>query len=87
MNKKWHEKTTIEKIMDIISYITLCVWMIFIVIEYTCGFAGSEIANGICSGIICVCLAVTFWPAKRIVSYISIAAAVCALTTIVLELV
>lgn len=87
MNKKWHEKTTLEKLMDIISFITIFVWLIFIAIEYTIGFAGAEIVNRICSGIICACLAVSFWSVKRIVSYISIVAVVCALINIILMLV
>ena len=85
MNKKWNEKTTFEKVLDIISGIALCVWVIFAVLERTNGDKWTEIGEYISIGIIGVCQGISFWNVKRVISYIAIGGVVCIVATVVLE--
>ena len=85
MNKKWNEKTTLEKVSDIISCIALCVWFIFERLEKTNKVQYASTATCIAMSIVCVCQAVSFWNVKRIFSYVAIAGAVCLATVMILE--
>ena len=84
MNKKWNEKTTLEKTMDIISGIALCVWLLFEVLERTNKYAFAEMVTYVSVFVICTCEAVSFWNVRRSLSYVAIGGAVCLLATIIL---
>ena len=86
MDKKWSEKTTFEKTMDIISGIALCVWLIFEVLERTNKVKSANLVNCIAIGVICVCEAFSFWNTRRSLSYVAIAGAVCMATVVILTL-
>ena len=86
MNKKWSEKTTFEKILDIISGIALCVWLIFGVLERTHGYDWADKGGYISAGVICVCQAISFWTVKRVISYIAIGGFMCMVASFVIEL-
>ena len=86
MDKKWSEKTTFEKTMDIISGIALCVWLIFEVLERTNKVKSANLVNCIAIGVICVCEAFSFWNTRRSLSYVAIAGAVCMAAVVILTL-
>ena len=84
MNKKWNEKTTFEKVMDIIAGVALCVWLVFEYLGKKIGFEYSETASCIAMLVVCVCEAVSYWKVKRAFSYVAIGGAVCILTAMIL---
>ena len=84
MNRKWNEKTTLEKTMDIISGIALCVWLIFEALERK-SIAYASMGAYISIIVICICEAISFWNVKRALSYVAIAGSVLLIATIVLE--
>ena len=84
--KKWNEKTTFEKVLDIISGIALVIWLIFEIIQRTNTFKYADMVNYIAIFVICVCEAFSFWKVKRPLSYIAIAGAICMAAVIVLSL-
>ena len=84
MNEKWSEKTTFQKVMDIISGIAFCVWVIFEVLEMTNKVESAGLVTCIAIGVVCICEAFSYWNKKRIFSYIAIAGAVCLTAVIVL---
>ena len=86
MNKKWSEKTTFEKTMDIISGIALCVWLIFEMLERknTVPYASTAATISIC--IVCICEAFAYWNVKRAFSYVAIAGAVLLAAVMVLQI-
>ena len=86
MDKKWSEKSILEKTLDIISAIALVVWVVFEVLKRTNGPEYAGIVTYISPGIICVCQAFSFWNVKRTVSYIGLAGAVCTVVGVILEL-
>ena len=86
MDKKWSEKTTFEKTMDIISGIALCVWLIFEALERTNKVKSANLVNCIAIGVICVCEAFSFWNTRRSLSYVAIAGAVCMVAVVILTL-
>ena len=86
MNKKWSEKTTLQKVMDIISGIALCVWLILEMLENTYKMQWIEYANYIAICVICVCEAVSFWNVKRSLSYVAIAGIVFLIAVIVMQI-
>ena len=86
MNKKWNEKTTFEKTLNIISFVAFCVWMLFELLERTGKMEGASIANYICVFVISIAETIYFWNVKRAISYIGIAGAACLLAAIVLSL-
>ena len=84
MNKKWKEKTTLEKVVSIISAIALCVWVLFEVLERTTSIAFTELVNYIAILVICVCEAISFWKVKRALSYVAIGGAILMISVMVL---
>ena len=86
MDKKWSEKTTFEKTMDIISGIALCVWLIFEALEKSNKVKSADLVNCIAIGVICVCEAISFWNVKRYISYIAIGGLLCMIAVVVLEM-
>ena len=61
MNKKWNEKTTLEKSATVISAIALVVWLFLQVLERTTSWAYTNIATYIAVCVICICEAYSFW--------------------------
>ena len=84
MDRKWSEKTTLEKVATIISGVALCVWVLFEVLERTTSIAFTELVNYIAILVICVCEAISFWKVKRALSYVAIGGAVCMIAAAVL---
>ena len=84
--KKWNEKNTFEKALDIISGIALCVWLVFEMLDKTNKMQWVGFVNYIAIFVVCVCQAFSFWNTKRIYSYIAIVGAVCLIAVIVLEI-
>ena len=80
--KNWNEKNKLEKVMDIISGVAFCVWMVLVYVEIKVPHA--ELISYIALCVICVCEAVSFWNTKRILSYIAIGGIVLMLTALVL---
>ena len=85
MNRKWNEKATWEKTLDIISGIALCVWLIFEFLERSNTIKFAEIIADISILIVCVCEAISFWKVKRALSYVAIAGSACLIAAIVLQ--
>ena len=86
MNKKWNEKTTLQKVMDIIAGIAFLVYVIFQELERAGKVASADLITCIAIGVVCICEAFSFWNIKRIFSYIAIAGVVCLIAVIVLEI-
>ena len=84
MNKKWNEKTTLQKVMDIIAGIAFCVYLIFEALERSGKVESADLITCIAIGVVCICEAFSYWNKKRIFSYIAIAGAVCLIAVIVL---
>ena len=80
--KKWNEKNTLEKVMDIVSGVAFCVWLILGYIENKVPFAETVSYIALC--VVCVCEAVSFWNTKRMISYIAMGGMVLMLTALVL---
>ena len=76
MNQKWSEKTTLQKVMDIMSGIAFCVYLIFQVLERTNKVASADLITCIAICVVCVCEAVSYWNRKRVFSYVAIAGAI-----------
>ena len=84
--KKWNEKNTLEKVMDIISGVMLCVWIIFEMLNKTGEVAFADLVCYIALCVVCVCEAVSFWNTKRVFSYVAIGGTVLILTVVVLQI-
>ena len=80
--KKWNEKNTLEKVMDIISGVAFCIWVVLSYFEVKVPHA--ELVSCIALCVICVCEAVSFWNTKRVISYIAIGGMVLMLTALAL---
>ena len=80
--KKWNVKTKLEKVMDIISGVAFCVWLILEYIENKAPYAETISYIALC--VVCVCEAVAFWNTKRVISYIAIGGMILMLTALVL---
>ena len=84
MNEKWSEKTTFQKVMDIIAGIAFFVYVIFQALERANKVESVDLITCIAIGIVCVCEAFSFWNTKRIFSYVAIIGALCLTAVIVL---
>ena len=84
MNQKWSEKTTFQKVMDIISVIALLVYLIFQALERSGKVQSAELITCIAICVVCVCEAFSYWKTKRIFSYVAIAGAVLLIGAVVL---
>lgn len=84
MNEKWSEKTTFQKIMDIIAGIAFLIYVIFEVLEITNKVESADFITCTSIVIVCICEAFSYWNTKRILSYVAIAGAVCLTATMVL---
>ena len=82
--KKWSEKTTLEKVADIIAAIALCVWLITEFLADKGMASESGLGTYISLSVICVCEAISFWNVKRVLSYVAIAGMVLMLTAAIL---
>ena len=85
MNKKWSEKTTFQKVMDIISGIALCAWLIFEAMDRKGMAEWADVASRIAVIVICVFEGISFWNEHRVISYIAIGGLVCLIATFFLE--
>ena len=86
MNKKWSEKTTFEKVLDVISGVALCVWLIFEMLERKNLVKFADIFSSFAITIVCICLAISYWNVKRIFSYVAIGGSVLLVITIILNI-
>ena len=84
MNEKWREKTTFQKVMDIISGIAFLVYLIFEALERNGKVESADLITCIAIGVVCVCEAFSYWNTKRIFSYVAIAGAVCLMAVMIL---
>lgn len=84
MNKKWNEKTTLEKTVTIISGIAFCVWLLFEFLERKTSLHYANTVNCIAIFVICVCEAISFWKVKRALSYVAIGGAILMIAVMVL---
>ena len=84
MNQKWSEKTTFQKVMDIIAGIAFCVYVIFEALERTNKVESADLVTCIAISVVCICEAFSYWNTKRIFSYVAIAGAVCLTAVVVL---
>ena len=85
MDRKWKEKATWEKVLDIIAGIALCVWLIFEFLERSNTIKFAEMGANISVLIVCVCEAISFWKVKRALSYVAIAGSACLIAAVVLQ--
>ena len=85
MNQKWSEKTTFQKVMDIISGIAFLVYLIFQALERAGKVKSADLITCIAIGIVCICEAFSYWNTKRTFSYVAIAGA--AILTVVIVLI
>lgn len=76
MNRKWNERTKVEKAAEIISTIALCVWLAFEWLGRTKAVGYADVASCISVVVICLCQAVSLWKVKRALSYVAIAGVV-----------
>ena len=86
MNKKWNEKTTFEKTLDIISGIALFVWLLFEYLERSKNLAYASFVNYAAVLVICICSAISYWNVKRSLSYVAIFGVICMIAVIVMEI-
>ena len=84
MNEKWSEKTTFQKVMDIIAGIAFLVYVIFQALERANKVKSADLITCIAIVVVCVCEAFSYWNKKRIFSYVAIAGAVFLTAVIVL---
>ena len=84
MNQKWSEKTTLQKVMDIIAGIAFLVYVIFQALERAGKVESADLITCIAIGVVCICEAFSYWNTKRIFSYVAIAGAVFLTVVIVL---
>ena len=84
MNRKWSEKSTVEKVAEVISWIALVIWIVFEAVDRK--IEASWASVGACTAIVVVCAAeaISFWKVKRVFSYIAIGGAVLLATVAVL---
>ena len=84
MNQKWSEKTTFQKVMDIIAVIAFLVYLIFQALERSGKVKSADLITCVAIGVVCVCEAFSYWNTKRVFSYIAIAGVLLMATAIVL---
>ena len=84
MNQKWSEKTTFQKVMDIIAGIAFCVYLIFEVLERSNKVESADLISCIAIIVVCICEAFSYWNTKRTFSYIAIAGAIFLIGVVVL---
>jgi hypothetical protein len=84
MDRKWSEKTTLEKVMDILAGIGLCVWIVFEILSEKTSLAFADTASSIAIALVCVFEAVSYWNVKRVFSYVAIAGAILIMATTIL---
>ena len=84
MNLNWNERTTFQKVMDIISGIAFLVYLIFQALERAGKVKSADLITGVAIIVVCICEAFSFWNTKRVFSYIAIAGAVCLTAAMVL---
>ena len=86
MDKKWNEKTTLEKTMDIISAVAFFVWLAFEALDRSYKLPYAEFVSCIAICVVCICEAVSFWNIKRVFSYVAIIGAVLLAVVVVLKI-
>ena len=84
MNEKWSEKTTFQKIMDIIAGIAFLVYLIFEALERANKVQSANLISCIAIVVVCICEAFSYWNTKRIFSYVAIAGAILLIGVLVL---
>ena len=84
MNQKWNEKTTFQKVMDIIAGIAFLVYLIFQALERSGKVESADLITCIAIDIVCICEAFSYWNVKRAFSYVAIAGAILLTAAVVL---
>ena len=72
MNEKWSEKTTLQKVMDIIAGFAFLVYLIFHALESAGKVVSADLITSIAILVVCICEAVSYWNTKRVFSYVAI---------------
>ena len=80
MNEKWSERTTLEKVMDIIAGIAFLVYLVFQALERQ----AADLITSIAIVIVCICEAISYWNRKRVFSYVAIGGALLITVTMLL---
>lgn len=76
MNQKWNEKTTFQKVMDIIAGIAFLIYLVFEVLARNGKVQSSELITCIAIIVVCICEAFSYWKTKRVFSYVAIGGAI-----------
>lgn len=76
MNQKWNEKTTFQKVMDIIAGIAFLIYLVFEVLAINGKVQSSELITCIAIIVVCICEAFSYWKTKRVFSYVAIGGAI-----------
>ena len=84
MNEKWSEKTTFQKVMDIIAGIAFLVYVIFQALERAGKVESADLITCIAIDVVCICEAFSYWNTKRVFSYVAIAGAILLAAVIIL---
>ena len=85
--KKWNEKTTFEKVTEVLSEIFLVIWLVFEFMDRKGMGDWTSIASRVAIMLVCVFSCFTYWNDKRVFSYVAIGGTVLLLATFVLEFV
>ena len=84
MNEKWSEKTTFQKVMDIVALIAFLVYLILEALQRAGKIESSDFITCIAIVVVCICEAFSYWNTKRILSYVAIAGAVLLVAVMIL---
>ena len=87
MDRKWKEKNALEKTMDIIAGIALCVWLISELLGRNNKVPNTDFITCAAIFVVCVCQAFSYWKVKRAFSYVAIGGAVLLLAVMVVKVV
>ena len=84
MNQKRSEKTTFQKVMDIIAVISFLVYITFEALAIAGKLESADLITGTAMCVVCICEAFSYWNTKRVFSYVAIAGAICLAAVIIL---
>ena len=87
MQKKWAEKTTVGKILTVISRVAMIIWIVFWALNEWGSFPNSDIIANFALAFVCLCEIYEFWNVKRVISYVAIAGSVFILAITIVALV
>lgn len=86
MDKNWAEKTTLEKVASVVSWVSFGAWILIEVLTRTNVVTGMEKISYVAIIALCLGEIVLNWNIKRVISYIGLAGVACMICVIVLEI-